>query len=313
VNIMPTSQLIADRFYTLWHSLLFFANERQRLVPASRVRDVAAITQLPIAEVAKIRKAIWDNDHLREDFIEQNPADLSGADLAIVASWHHRRAGKFFVFRHLKRHSIFIDDRTPVQVYAVGGLYSPMADVVGPYLPVLAEAVLLPFEDQIIYDGVLVPYNITFGSGIRGNLTDIYRDAKERSAIITSLPPHARTLSHADQLATAQSTNAKVLTEFRTHLYRAGLSPKVVERDVASLEAFAACELMARPEPHSLRETYSVEVEEYFSERDMSFATTAERRQTITGFKRFFKFLAETGRIDYAEAEMILRWLKTLD
>ena len=144
-------------------------------------------TRLPITEVSKIRQALWSDNQLRGDFIEQNTANLSDEDLMIVASWNYRRAGKFFVLRHLKSHSIFIDDRSPAQVYAVHGLYSPLAEVVGPYLPVLIEAVLLPFGDQIVYDGIVAPYNVTFGSGIRGNLNDLYRDAKERAAIITSL------------------------------------------------------------------------------------------------------------------------------
>ncbi len=298
---MPPPQSTADRFYTIWRPLLFFANEQLHLVPASRVPDATEITQLPVAEVQQIRQALWSDNSLRGDFIEQNPANLSGEDLMIIASWNERRAGKFFVFRHLKSHSIFIDDRSPAKVYAVHGLYSPIAEVVGPYLPVLVEAVLLPFEDQIIYDGIVAPYNITFGGGIRSNLNDIYRDTKERAAIITSLLPSAGSLSHEDRSATVQTINAKVLHEFRTHLYRTGLSDKVIERDLVTIEAFANAYLANLPEPRSLRDIETSDLTTY-----LTGAPTA----LITGFKRFIKFMSETGRMDWGEADNSLRWLR---
>ncbi|MBN1667947.1 MAG: hypothetical protein JW862_12705 [Anaerolineales bacterium] len=96
------------------------------------------------------------------------------------------RTGKFFVFKHLKKHSIFIDDGRR-EVFAVKGLYSPLEDVVGPYLPVLVETVLLPFGDEIIYDSLMQPHHIPFDSDIRGNLKAIYDDVKERGTIITTL------------------------------------------------------------------------------------------------------------------------------
>jgi hypothetical protein len=64
-------------------------------------------------------------------------------------------------------------------------------DLIGRQLPFLCKTILLPFKGQIIYDGLLSGYNITFGSGIRRRLKDSYNDAKKRQGIITSLPPPA--------------------------------------------------------------------------------------------------------------------------
>lgn len=295
----PTTQSTADRFYAIFRPLLFYVNTRLLIVPG--VQDAAAIAQMPVAEVNKIRQAMWNDDSLRGDFIEQNPANLSGDDLMIAASWNNRRAGKFFVFRHLKPHSIFIDDRSPVKVYAVHGLVNPLAAVVGPYLPVLTEVVLLPFEDQIIYDSIMEPYNITFGGGIRSRLNDLYRDAKERSAIITSLRPAAGALNREDQSATVQTINAKVLSEFRAHLYQTGLSAKIVERDILAVDTFANTYLANLIEPRSVRDLASSDLTTY-----LIGAPTA----LITGFKRFVKFMSETGRLDGGEADEVMRWLR---
>jgi len=198
---MPATPINVDCFYAIWRELLFFTNTELRLVPD--VPTAAKITQLPTAEVGKIHQAVWKSNQLRGDFIERNPANLSGEDSLTVAHWNHRRTGKFFLLRHLKSHSIFIDDRSPAQVYAVHGLYSPLAEVSSPYLPVLVEVVLLPFEDRIIDDGFLIPHNVTFGSGIRGDLNDIYRDAKVRrgshpAAASRAAQPRRSSGSHAN-------------------------------------------------------------------------------------------------------------------
>jgi hypothetical protein len=44
---------------------------------------------------------------------------------------------------------------------------------------------------QIIYDSLLVPYSVSFGSGIRRSLNEDYRQAQERDGVITSLEPRS--------------------------------------------------------------------------------------------------------------------------
>ena len=85
-------------------------------------------------------------------------------------------SGKFFIFRYLKKFTIFLSTTDPVRAYGVLGLVSEIEEIIGPYLPVYVEAVLLPFDDRIIYDSVLLPYNVSFGSGIQRELAQSYRD-----------------------------------------------------------------------------------------------------------------------------------------
>ena len=60
--------------------------------------------------------------------------------------------------------------------------------MIGPYLPVLTETVLLPFKGVIVYDGLMSSYNISFGGGIRRSLNESFKEAKVRHGIVTSLP-----------------------------------------------------------------------------------------------------------------------------
>lgn len=71
-------------------------------------------------------------------------------------------------------------------VYLVGDPAKAEQSVVA---PVNVEAVLLPFKGKIIYDGLLLGYNIAFGGGIRSRFTQIYLTAKYKQRIVTSLEP----------------------------------------------------------------------------------------------------------------------------
>ena len=82
------------------------------------------------------------DDSIRESFIAENPYRFPLADLDIVASWQYRVAGNFFVFRHLKKYAVFLQDSPSARAYGVLGLTSPLEQIVGPYLPVLVQAVL---------------------------------------------------------------------------------------------------------------------------------------------------------------------------
>ena len=87
--------------------------------------------------------------------------------------------------RHLKKGTVFIseDDQT---VYMVKGLFSTWEEMLGKG-PVLLDAVLIPFKDMIISDGLVRVYPFHFGRGYSEAFKDIYRKAKEGKTIRFSL------------------------------------------------------------------------------------------------------------------------------
>ena len=81
----------------------------------------------------------------------------------LFRSWKRQIRGKFVLERHLKKGSVFIsmDDE---QVYQVSGIVSSWKEML--YftpVPVLLEAVLIPFRDVIISDGLVIPYKVEIG------------------------------------------------------------------------------------------------------------------------------------------------------
>lgn len=173
----------AALFYRAWGALLTWVNDQRNIVP----RFPRPMPDRPIeASLAnQIRKVIWAEDALREQFLSEGAADLGGEERDLIASWKHRVSGKFIVFKHLQKHSIFMG----TDVYAVLGIYTPLAALI-PFLPMFVEAVLIPVRDVIITDSFLESpqIQISFGAGARRTFQAQYSAARTTSQIRTALP-----------------------------------------------------------------------------------------------------------------------------
>ena len=174
-------------FFRLQRGVMCFLNERRQLVPGIRTPEDAV--ELSAEERAELRKPFFEGASFLEEYVAKNPYGLSPDDLEIVSTWRHCVAGNFFLFRYLRQHAIFLKPDNDVSTaYGVVALSEPFEDLVGPYLPVYTETVLLPFRDRIVYDGILSSYSISFGPGIRRGLNEGYKAAKAGLGIVTSLP-----------------------------------------------------------------------------------------------------------------------------
>ncbi len=176
----------AELFFKLHRSLMWFVNERQQIIPnVAAPEQFAALS--PEVRV-HVREALLERLDLIEIYVAANPHHLTEEELDVVYSWRDHVFGKFFVFRYLKKHAIFLATETPPIAYGVVALTQPFDEMIGPYLPIWTETMLLPFRGQIIYDGIFNSYNISFGGGIRRALNEDYKQAKQRLGIVTSLP-----------------------------------------------------------------------------------------------------------------------------
>jgi hypothetical protein len=173
-------------YFKLMWSLQYYVNQQRGLL--KEITTLEEYADLPSEKKLKVRNALWDNPKLIDAYLQENPEKLSNDELEIVRKWKGFIKSSFFILRHLKKYSIFIGNSD--QVYAVVGLLSPLEDVIPAYaLPRMVEAILLPFKGLIIYDGLFTGYNISIGSGIRGNLNLTYTVAKQKERIIATLEP----------------------------------------------------------------------------------------------------------------------------
>lgn len=175
-----------DLFYKLYHSLLVHVNRKLGLVDG--IGSPGGLRKFPMEGINKLRERLYQQPDLIESFVRENPLNFSSGELEIISSWRNFVRGTFVIFRYLKDYTIFLDTDEPPKAYAVLALNTTFQEMVGPFLPVMVEAVLLPFGSRITYDSVFVPYRISFGRGVRQGFNDAYQEARSRFGIITSLP-----------------------------------------------------------------------------------------------------------------------------
>ena len=179
-----------DLFFRLHRGLMFFVNRKLQVIDR-KVASSEAYSGLPPEARVEVHKALLDHTDLIDAFAYENPFDFDETGLEVVRSWKNLVTGTFYAFRQLRDHMIFLSSTEPVVAYGVVALFDPFEAVVGPYLPRMVKTTLLPFKGRIVYDGLVTGYNVTFGGGIKRRLNEDYKEAKERSGIITSLPPSA--------------------------------------------------------------------------------------------------------------------------
>ena len=193
MNLSPQDVIL---FYKLTYALQCFINRKLTIVQGAETPE--DVRQLTSEEKIQIRNALWKNADLIDSFVKENPHNLTHEELDIVGSWRHRVKGRFILVSHLKKHSVFLkeDEETAFGVLA---LSEPFEASLGSRLPIYLEGVLLPFKGKITYDGMIAPFNISFGRGYRQSFMELYQQAKAKHGIITSLPFSVESKKQSDE------------------------------------------------------------------------------------------------------------------
>ncbi len=170
------------QYLNIHRGLLHFVAESEGIVNGISIDDFnKELLELKF----EAREILYENLEYIDQFMAQNPLNLSKEDLEIVDAFRHVKLGQFWVYKFLKKHTIFLDDD---YVYAVLALNDPLEEVLRSSPPVLIRTALLPFKGKIIYDGMVQGYNMYFGGGIKSSLKDQYEMSKAQYGIITELP-----------------------------------------------------------------------------------------------------------------------------
>lgn len=290
MNLQPDE---CEQFYRIWWALLSYVNKEMKLF--SDFPSQPENSSIKQQDAAVIRNALWASDRLLQDFIDSNPNNLSDADLELAATWKNRVAAKFFILRHLQKYSLFLNDSDKPIVYGVIGIISPIAEILPYEPPIMVDAVLLPFGNKIIFDSLLNSYPIRFGSGIRKNLNNQLRHAKELRGVITSLDA-------TDQNQAIINGNQQILIAFYKWLAKEGLSAKMQHEHHANVRVFVDDSLSSAMPPRSLLSVKVADLDAYFN--------ACDNKANRVSFKRLVKFLCDSGRISWEETKRMEKFLK---
>ena len=177
---MTLSQEDGQLYYKLWLPLLDYVNKKYRV--NRKLKSIATAKELDPAEVKKVANKLWSDVAIIDDYLKENN-DLPEDHRKIIQSWKRRVQGRFMMERHLKKGTIFISMEDG-EVYQVSGIISSWEEMFfGAPMPLIIEATFMPFRDVIISDGLVIPYNILIGGGMKRMFKDSYMAAKKSGQI----------------------------------------------------------------------------------------------------------------------------------
>ena len=120
-----------------------------------------------------------------DEYISKNKQNMSEEHISIVRGWKKVVHGKFVVERHLKNGSILISCDEDGSVYRVRGIDSSWREMMGTLpMPQIVETSLIPFQNVIIHDGIVMPYGVCLGKNMADQAKYMYMNAKEHKQII---------------------------------------------------------------------------------------------------------------------------------
>lgn len=168
-------------FLTMYYEIMFYVNKKFKVV-----EDFSTIDEMLHSgskNMMIINSKVVENMACLKDFINQNRGDIFDEYLDLVQDWKDNYIhGEFYIERHLKKHTIFIQGNN---VYGVLGLDTPIEDIFPKErLPVLVTTTLLPLDGKLISTGFYSSDNLYFGSNTKRVLKERYLRAKQNNRII---------------------------------------------------------------------------------------------------------------------------------
>ena len=181
---MTLSQEDAQLYYKLWLPLLDYVNAEYGV--NSKLKNIATAKALNPLEVKEVANKLWSDVTIIDSYLKEC-VDLPEEHREMIHSWKRRIQGMFLMERHLKKGTIFISMENE-EVYQVSGIISGWEEMFcGAPMPLMVEATFMPFRDVIISDGLVLPYRVLVGGGMKRMFKDIYMDAKKNDRIHRSL------------------------------------------------------------------------------------------------------------------------------
>lgn len=161
----------ADLFYKTYFAILEYTNNYYHL---NNLKIYKQSNVNPYLLVPIIEKFYNNKELIITNFLKENPYKFKKEELEIVNNYKKAYRNLFIIVEYDYEYTKIAFNNT---IYMVKGLNSPIDEVIlYNRLPYLAMTTLLPFKDQIIYDGILSSY---------GNNLDI--SSKMKMELINSL------------------------------------------------------------------------------------------------------------------------------
>lgn len=163
----------AKMFFALKNLLFDYTNKKYHI--NKELEDFTDICDAFPEEIIDIRKKLWEDKSIIDEYIKENPDELNKEFIETIKQWNEKKINKAFtLYKYEEEYAVFMDDN---YIYYVKGIKDRIRDMIPENsLPMFVETVLLPLKNQIIYDSYIQQYSISFGKNMRKEMDKAYRD-----------------------------------------------------------------------------------------------------------------------------------------
>lgn len=172
-------------FCELLFGLLDFVNKKKNVIEVEI--NLFNISNISEDDYEKIRELLWKEPELIDEYI--NETELTQEKIDILKLWKTNHKNEpVFILEYQPEYAVaFIMDWGRKDIaYGIKGIGKPIEDVLQLELPLIVNAVLLPFKGKIVADYLTNPMNVGLNEKDAASLRRRYNKAKKRG-IITSL------------------------------------------------------------------------------------------------------------------------------
>ena len=129
---------------------------------------------------------LYGNSCIITDFLKRNPEHFTSDELDIIARFKTHVRGDYILINSTRDRALLLAlDGDPAKAYAVLGLTDALIDVspygIGTYF---TEVVLLPWKDEIIWDGLCSIKPVILGRNYLRSFTETYKEIERAGKVI---------------------------------------------------------------------------------------------------------------------------------
>ncbi len=164
------SQKDADLFYKIYFALLEFTNKKYKINNNIKIYKQEGINPYDITDIID---KYWENkEQITVEFCKNNPFKFTEEELKLASEFKKGKRSMFIICKYELEYTAFMElDR----IYMIKGINANIDEII-PYntLPKAVITSIIPFKDNLIYDGILSEFSINLGINLEKAIENEY-------------------------------------------------------------------------------------------------------------------------------------------
>lgn len=137
-----------DTFFKLRYDLLLVTNRKLNII--NDVKTVSDLKESTWDKLKLIRDNLVNNttNDIYDTLLQEKKDEYSEIECNIIKEWKEKVPQKYFIVKHQKNYSVFLEAKVEPRLYGVIGISEPISEVTARItlkLPVYERALLLPW------------------------------------------------------------------------------------------------------------------------------------------------------------------------